>query len=227
MQHISENLERIEREIAAACARAGRRRDEVQLIAVSKTFAAEAIDAAVTAGVTHIGENRVQEFRDKRPLLRTKPKMHLIGHLQSNKAKDAVRLFDVIQTVDSADLAAKIGRHALGEGRSVSVMVQVNIGREPQKSGVAPAEAMRLCEDIAAVDGVELGGLMTIPPIASEAETRSYFRTMKALRDEIQQTLGRRLELSMGMSDDFVLAIEEGSTMVRLGRALFGKRETR
>lgn len=195
------------------------------LIAVSKTFPAAAIDAAVAAGVTDIGENRVQEFRDKVPLLAAHPTKHLIGHLQSNKAKEAVRLFDVIHTVDSIDLAGRISRFALAEEKTIRLLVQVNIGGEAQKSGVAPESVVGLCRQIAALQSVELTGLMTIPPIATESETRSYFRQMRELRDQARHELSlERLDLSMGMSDDFEIAIEEGATMIRLGRAVFGAR---
>src|SRR5438067_10625323 len=134
---IADNLAEVEKRIASACGRAGREREDVTLVAVSKTFPAERINEAIAAGITHIGENRVQEARDKKPQIRGSARWHLIGHLQSNKAKDAVQLFDVIETVDSIDLAQKIAR---ASERARNVLLQVNIGDEPQKSGVAPAE---------------------------------------------------------------------------------------
>ena len=210
---IAENLAAVERRIRAACERAGRKRGEVTLVAVSKTFPAEKIDEAIAAGVTHIGENRVQEARDKKPQVRGAARWHLIGHLQSNKAKDAVQIFDLIETVDSIDLAQKIAR---ASERARNVLLQVNIGDEPQKSGVAPAEIENVARQIRAIDGVNLIGLMAIPPIG---DVRPHFRRLRALRD----SLGLE-HLSMGMSEDFEIAIEEGSTMLRIGRAIFGPR---
>ena len=183
------------------------------LVAVSKTFPAERVDEAIAAGVTHIGENRVQEARDKKPLVRGSARWHLIGHLQSNKAKDAVRLFDVIETVDSVDLAQKIAR---ASETARDVLLQVNIGEEGQKSGVAVSEVESIARQVRAIDGIRLTGLMAIPPIG---DSRPYFRKLRALRDQ----LGLE-HLSMGMSEDFEAAIEEGSTMVRIGRAIFGER---
>jgi pyridoxal phosphate enzyme (YggS family) len=211
--NIAENLAAVEQRIRAACERAGRKRSDVTLVAVSKTFPAEKIDEAIAAGVTHIGENRVQEARDKKPQVHGAARWHLIGHLQSNKAKDAVRIFDVIETVDSVDLAQKIAR---ASETARNVLLQVNIGDEPQKSGVAPAEVENVACQIRAIDGVNLVGLMAIPPIG---EVRPHFRRLRALRD----SLGLQ-HLSMGMSEDFEIAIEEGSTMVRIGRAIFGPR---
>jgi len=210
---IAENLAAVERRIRDACERAGRKRADVTLVAVSKTFPAEKIDEAIAAGVTHIGENRVQEARDKKPQVRGAARWHLIGHLQSNKAKDAVQIFDLIETVDSIDLAQKIAR---ASERARNVLLQVNIGDEPQKSGVAPAEIENVARQIRAIDGVNLIGLMAIPPIG---DVRPHFRRLRALRD----SLGLE-HLSMGMSEDFEIAIEEGSTMVRIGRAIFGPR---
>ena len=210
---IAENLAAVERRIASACERAGRKRSEVTLVAVSKTFPAERVAEAITAGVTHVGENRVQEARDKKPLVRGDARWHLIGHLQSNKAKDAVRIFDVIETVDSVDLAQKIARFS---ETARDVLMEVNIGEEAQKSGVAPADVESMARQIRAVSGVNLVGLMAIPPVG---DSRTFFRRLRALRDQIGLT-----HLSMGMSEDFEIAIEEGSTMVRIGRAIFGPR---
>ncbi len=213
---IRERLAAVEARIAEACARAGRRREDVTLIAVSKTFAAEVVGEAIAAGVREVGENRVQEARDKRPLVEGSARWHLIGHLQSNKAKDAVRLFDVIQTVDSAALAEKLARAAEGAGKRQEVLLQVNIGGESQKSGADPADVESLAKQLRAFDALDLRGLMAIPPAG---DSRPYFRHVRRLRDE----LGLE-HLSMGMSEDFEAAIEEGSTMVRIGRAIFGSR---
>ena len=207
------NLAAVNARIEAACQRAGRKREEVTLVAVSKTFPAEAVTNAIAAGATHIGENKVQEARDKKPAVAGSARWHLIGHLQSNKAKDAVRLFDVIQTVDSLDLAQRLDRFET----PVDVLIQVNIGREEQKSGADPDAVPALAREVAAIEGVSLRGLMAIPPF--DEDPRPHFRAMR----ELQQRTGVA-ELSMGMSEDFEIAIEEGSTIVRVGRAIFGAR---
>jgi len=216
---IRDNVAGVEERISAACARANRTRSEVTLVAVSKTFPASMIDDAIAAGLTEIGENRVQEARDKKLSVRGAARWHLIGHLQSNKAKDAARLFDVIQTVDSLALAEKIGRAADAVGKQRDVLLEVNVGDEPQKSGVATADLEALARDVRNIAALRLRGLMSIPPVGSEEQTRRYFRQLRALRDALGMD-----ELSMGMSEDFEIAIEEGSTMVRIGRAIFGSR---
>lgn len=216
---IRANLTAVEARIAAACARAGRERGDVQLIAVTKTFPAADVDAAIGAGITHVGENKVQEAQGKKPLVTATARWHLIGHLQSNKAKDAIRLFDVIQTVDSLELATKISRFAEAAGKTQDVLLQVNIGREQQKSGAEPESVGALARDVAALPLIRVGGLMTIPPAGEPEATRPYFRELRALRDD----LGLE-DVSMGMTDDFEVAIEEGSTIVRIGRAIFGSR---
>lgn len=213
---IRANILELEKRIAAACARAGRRRDEVTLVAVSKTFPAGDVDHAIAAGMTDVGENKVQEARDKKPSVSASARWHLIGHLQSNKAKDAVRVFDVIQTVDSIELAEKIARAADAAGKRQEVLLQVNIGREPQKSGAAPEEVAQLAQRVGALSSLQLSGLMTIPPVG---DPRELFRELRAMRDDLGLT-----ELSMGMTDDFETAIEEGATIVRVGRAIFGSR---
>lgn len=197
--------------------KAGRKREEVTLVAVSKTFPAEAVTNAIAAGATHVGENKVQEAREKKPLVQGNARWHLIGHLQSNKAKDAVRLFDVIETVDSVELAEKLGKAALAIGKKQEILIQVNVGREEQKSGADPTDVPALAREMAGIDGISLRGLMAIPPF--DQEPRPYFRSMR----ELQQRTGVA-ELSMGMSEDFEIAIEEGSTIVRVGRAIFGAR---
>ena len=216
---IADNLAAVEKRMRAACERSGRKRDDVTLVAVSKTFPAARIDDAIAAGVTHIGENRVQEARDKKPQVGGAARWHLIGHLQSNKAKDAVRLFDVIETVDSVELAEKIARAAETAGKAQDVLLQVNVGDEWQKSGVAPADVESASRQVQALKGLRLLGLMAIPPIGAPEETRRHFRRLREIRDQIGL-----VHLSMGMSEDFEIAVEEGSTMVRIGRAIFGPR---
>lgn len=216
---IRENVAAVEERIARACTRAGRSREDVTLVAVSKTFPSEFIDDAIAAGITEVGENRVQEARDKKPLVHGSARWHLIGHLQTNKAKDAVKLFDVIQAVDSLDLAEKLARAADGHGKRQEIMLQVNIGDEPQKSGIARADVDSVARQAAALPPLRVIGLMAIPPIGTAEESRPYFRELRSMRD----ALGLE-HLSMGMSEDFETAIEEGSTIVRVGRAIFGSR---
>jgi pyridoxal phosphate enzyme (YggS family) len=216
---IRTNLAEVEARVAAACARAGRKREDVLLVAVTKTFPATDVDAVIAAGATNIGENKVQETRDKKPLVDAPARWHLIGHLQSNKAKDAVRLYDVIQTVDSLDLATRISRVADSAGKAQDVLLQVNIGREEQKSGAEPHAVAALAKEVAALPSIRVAGLMAIPPTGEPEAMRPYFRELKTLRDD----LGLE-HLSMGMTDDFEVAIEEGSTIVRIGRAIFGSR---
>jgi hypothetical protein len=192
----------------------------VLLIAVSKTMDAERVRLAVAAGVAALGENRVQEAREKIEALGHPVPWHLIGGLQTNKARDAARLFDWIHSVDRLELAQELSRRAHAAARTLSILLQVNLGDEPQKGGVAPAETKRLCEAVAGLPGLRVRGLMAIPPAAPTAEeTRPHFRTLRELRD----SLGLE-HLSMGMSADYEVAIEEGATMVRVGTAIFGPR---
>jgi len=216
---IRDNVADVEARIARACERAGRARGEVTLVAVSKTFPAAFVDEAIDAGIAEVGENRVQEAREKKPLVRGTARWHLIGHLQTNKAKDAVKLFDVIQAVDSLELAQKLHRAAEAHGKRQEIMLQVNIGDEPQKSGIARAEVEAVAKQAAALASLHVIGLMAIPPIGTPDATRPYFRELRSMRD----ALGLE-HLSMGMSEDFEAAIEEGSTIVRVGRAIFGSR---
>ncbi len=216
---IRDNAAAVRARIAAACVRAGRDPAEVTLVAVTKVFPADYVEHAIAAGIADIGENRVQEAREKKPLVRGGARWHLIGHLQSNKAKDAVRLFDVIQTVDSLDLAQKIARAAEAAGKRQEVLLQVNIGNEEQKSGAERADVPALVEALRGIDALDLRGLMAIPPVGAADDARRYFRELRALRDRVGVE-----QLSMGMSEDFEVAIEEGATIVRVGRAIFGSR---
>ena len=218
MLDIRANLGRVQEAVARACARAGRSPDHVLLIAVSKTMEAERIRLAIEAGVAALGENRVQEAKDKIAVLGHPVPWHLIGTLQTNKARDAARLFDWIHSVDRLDLARELSRRA-GD-RVLNVLLQVNLGDEPQKGGIAPAEVKRLAESVAGLPGLRVRGLMAIPPAAENPEdTRPHFRRLRELRDE----LGFE-HCSMGMSADYEVAIEEGATMVRVGTAIFGPR---
>lgn len=224
MSEIRSNLAKVESRIARACARSDRARDEVRLIAVSKMMPAIAVAEALDAGVTDIGENRVQEAAGKFGGFRGGVR-HLIGPLQSNKARKAIELFDWIQTVDSVRLAERLDRIAGEMDRRPNVLIQVNIGGEESKSGVAPRAAADLARQTSRFSNLELHGLMTIPPIAEEGELRGFFSRMRTLREECSSEAGEELrELSMGMSGDFEVAIEEGATMIRVGTAVFGGR---
>ncbi|MGH9831673.1 MAG: YggS family pyridoxal phosphate-dependent enzyme [Blastocatellia bacterium] len=226
-------LESINRRIAAACERAGRQASEVILVAVSKTVAPARIREAVAAGVHNLGENRVQEAAAKIPELSEivaehQVRWHLIGHLQSNKARRAVELFDVVQSVDSLKLAERLD-HIAGEfDRRLPVFIEVNLGGEESKSGVAPDLVLRLCEQVGKFANLELKGLMAVPPFSENPEdARPFFQRLRQLRDEAREAgvAGAEFkDLSMGMSGDFEVAIEEGATFVRIGTALFGAR---
>jgi pyridoxal phosphate enzyme (YggS family) len=223
MLDLRANLGRVQEAVARACARAGRSPDHVLLIAVSKTVDVERVRLAIAAGVAALGENRVQEAKEKIEALGRAVPWHLIGSLQTNKARDAARLFDWIHSVDRLELAQALSRRAHGGDRALNVLLQVNLGDEPQKGGVAPAELERLHEKVAGLPDLEVRGLMAIPPATAEPEqARPYFRRLRELRDE----LGLE-HCSMGMSADFEVAIEEGATMVRVGTAIFGARAPR
>ena len=214
------NLGRVQEAVARACARAGRSPDDVLLIAVSKTMDVERVRLAIAAGVAALGENRVQEAKEKIEALGRPVPWHLIGSLQSNKARDAARLFDWIHSVDRLELAQELSRRA---ERVLNILLQVNLGDEPQKGGVAPAELKRLHEVVAALPNLKVRGLMAIPPATEQPEqARPFFRQLRELREQ----LGLE-HCSMGMSADFEVAIEEGATMVRVGTAIFGPRAPR
>jgi hypothetical protein len=217
------NLGRVQEAVARVCARAGRSPDHVLLIAVSKTVDVERVRLAIAAGVAALGENRVQEAKEKIEALGRPVPWHLIGSLQTNKARDAARLFDWIHSVDRLELAQELSRRAHRAERTLDTLIQVNLGDEPQKGGVAPAEVKRLHEMVAGLPGLRVRGLMAIPPATEQPEqARPYFRRLRELRDE----LGLE-HCSMGMSADFEVAIEEGATMVRVGTAIFGARAPR
>jgi len=226
---IAENVARVHERIDAACRRANRRTEEVRLIAISKTFPAEAIRAACEAGLRDFGENRVQEAATKRPALSDLPIIwHLVGRLQSNKAKPAREMFHWVHSIDSFRLAERLDRMAANTSDRLPVLVEVNLGGEKTKSGVPESELAPLVEAASRLVTVEVRGLMVIPPFADDAEqARPYFRRLLELTAAIA---ARNLpgvsmrELSMGMSHDFEVAIEEGATMVRVGTAIFGAR---
>ncbi len=226
---IRENLGRIQERIAAAAHRAGRRAQEITLIGVSKTHPAEVIREAYEAGLRHFGENRVQEWEGKRGALGdVTATWHLIGHLQGNKAARAAKLFHAVDSVDDYALAQRLdrSREEIGAKEKLRVLIEVRVAPEETKSGVEIAGLPALAEQIAALPRIEFAGLMCIPPFLEEAEqVRPYFSRLRALRDELTKRLGGALPvLSMGMSHDFEMAIEEGATEVRVGTALFGAR---
>lgn len=226
---IAANIEKIKQRIAAVCARCGREPHSVALMAATKTVPAQRILQAIDAGVTLLGENYVQEAREKQELLGGRACMHLIGHLQTNKAKYAVRLFDCVHSVDRLELAQELDRRAKVVNRTLNILIEVNVSGEQTKNGVSPAQARELIGRVAGLENLFVRGLMTMAPYSDDPETsRPYFQALRQLRDDIAREEIPRVqmaELSMGMTDDFEVAIEEGSTIVRIGRAIFGARQ--
>ncbi len=208
--------------------RAGREASEIRLVAVTKTKGADALLAAYAAGVREFGENRVQEWEKKQPLVGDLPGavFHMIGHLQRNKARKAVALFDRVDSVDSLALARKLDESADEAGRIVPVLIEVRLSEEPAKTGIEPESLDGMAEVVAGLAHLDLQGLMTVPPWSEDPESaRPYFRRLAELRGRVSERLGRKLpRLSMGMTNDFEVAIEEGATEVRVGTAIFGRR---
>jgi hypothetical protein len=209
--------------VAEAARRAARDPAAVAIIAVTKTFPPADVAAALAADLRDLGENYVQEARAKRAAVGGAGTWHLIGGLQRNKVRAAVSVFDRIDSVDSAGLASALSSEAQAAGRTIPVLIEVNVGGEPSKRGILPEEVENLARDVLGQPGLLLEGLMAIPPLAEEAEaSRRHFRSLRELRDRAAHRLGVELpHLSMGMSNDFAVAVEEGATWVRLGRALF------
>ena len=227
MKDLNEILEGVRGRISAACARAGRNPDDVEIVAVTKTHGAEVVKEAWDAGLAIVGENKVQEAAWKKPASVSGPEWHLIGHLQSNKVRHALELFDVIHSVDSAKLADRINFIADEIGASPRILLEVNVSGERSKSGMRPEDAEATVRRIMdACPRVTLEGLMTMAPFSEDPEdARPYFRRLRELRDGLEQTFGIGLpRLSMGMTGDFEVAVEEGATWVRLGTVLFGER---
>ncbi|MFH7320997.1 YggS family pyridoxal phosphate-dependent enzyme [Desulfurivibrio sp. D14AmB] len=231
MGTIADNLAAVRARIAAAARRAGRDPDAVRLVAVSKRVPTERLRQAIAAGQRLFGENYLQEAQEKIAEFDPAGELgwHFIGHLQSNKAKAAAENFTMVETVDRLKLATLLDRHAAMAGRVLAVLVQVNVGGERQKSGVAPEQAAELLRAMAGLPALRVMGLMTMPPWSAEAEaSRPHFRRLRFLAEELtaQGLLGRhgKVELSMGMSGDFEVAVEEGATLVRVGTAIFGPR---
>ncbi len=225
-----QRLEEINRRMGSAAERCGRDPQTIRLVAVSKTVEAQRVAAAIDAGVSILGENYIQEARDKIDRLDDRDvQWHFIGHLQSNKAKFAVRMFDLIHSVDSLKLARELDKAAARHGKVQRILLQINISREATKSGATENEAVDLADQISRLDHLRIAGLMTMPPFFDAPEkARPYFRALAHLRERIDQ---RHIdgvdmhELSMGMTGDFEVAIEEGATLVRIGTAIFGARQ--
>jgi len=228
MGTIAENLARVEERIEAAAARAGRSREEILLVAVTKTVDPARVNEAIDAGVKAIGENRVQEARGKWPDLKPGPERHLIGRLQRNKAGRAVELFDLIESVDRAPLADAISRRAESAGKVVPVLLEVNVSGEASKAGAAPDQVRGLLEEVAPLPGIRVKGLMTIGPMTRDEPTiRRAFQSLRGIAENLAGAGISGVEmkwLSMGMSGDFEIAVEEGAHIVRIGSAIFGDR---
>jgi PLP dependent protein len=226
---LAENLEQIRNRIAAACERSGRDPDSVTLLAVTKTHAPEVVNEAVRLGLTLFGENKVQEAKAKIPLCPGRARWHMIGHLQTNKCRDAVELFEMVQGVDSYHLAEELNRRADQAAKNLPILLEVNIVGEASKFGYKPEQLLADFSRLNELPRIQIHGLMTIPPWTPLPEkVRPAFRRLRELRTECEQRLGAPLpHLSMGMSGDFEVAIEEGATLVRIGTALFGERSSR
>src|SRR6185295_17334234 len=232
-EQLAARLTVVRERIAAAANACGRAAEEVGLIAISKTHPASVIRTLIDLGATDLGENRVQEAEEKiTEIGRERARWHLVGHLQANKARRAVNLFEVIHSLDSLDLARRLNRLCSDEGREkLPILVQVDLGHEETKSGIDESELTHMVEGLQSLIHLELIGLMTLPPFFDDAEqSRPFFRRLRELRDELENRgafRGRKGELSMGMTHDFEIAIQEGATMVRIGTAIFGERGQR
>ncbi len=230
-EEIRKNIQAIRERIAAAASRSGRQASDIRLMAVTKTVEESRVRRALEAGIDLCGENYIQESRTKVETIGHPPQWHMIGHLQTNKAKYAVRLFDMVESVDRLELAVELDRRARTSGRVLPVLIEVNSGGELTKSGIALEETLALIRKIALLENLAIQGLMTMPPWFDNPEdARTYFAALRTLRDRIAAEQIDRVsmaELSMGMTDDYEVAIEEGATIVRIGRGIFGERKYR
>jgi pyridoxal phosphate enzyme (YggS family) len=226
MKSIAENLERVQEQIAYAAAKVGRAVDEIEVVAISKTHEAAKVREAIEAGQTLFGESRVQEARVKIPELPSNLRWHFVGHLQKNKIRHALPLFELIHSVDSLALAQEVNRIAEEDGLHPRILLEVNVAGEGSKFGFGPDKLRAEMESLLAFSRLSILGLMTIPPLAEEAEaSRKYFVQLRELRDRLQMEFHVDLaQLSMGMTQDFAVAVEEGATLVRVGTAIFGER---
>jgi PLP dependent protein len=232
-EQLGARLTAVRQRIAATANASGRQADEVKLIAISKTHPASLIRTLIELGATDLGENRVQEAESKiAEIGRDRARWHLVGHLQANKARRAVSLFEIIHSVDSLDLARRLDRLCDEEGREkLPILIQVDLGHEATKSGIDESELTHMVDGLQSLKHLDLIGLMTLPPFFDDTEqSRPFFRRLRELRDELgsRGAFGNRTgELSMGMTHDFEIAIQEGATMVRIGTAIFGERAPR
>ncbi len=226
MGEIAENLERVREDIAEAAAKAGRAANAVELVAITKTHPAERIREAVAAGQQLFGESRIQEARAKIPELPSVLRWHFVGHLQKNKIRHALPLFELFHSVDSLALAEEMNRIANEEGMHPRVLLEVNVVGEGSKFGFKPETVRAEMESLLALPRLSIEGLMIIPPLAEEAEaSRTFFVQLRELRDALEKEFDLKLpQLSMGMTNDFPIAVEEGATLVRVGTAIFGER---
>lgn len=227
IETIAENLARIRARIDAAAERAGRESKDVTLVAVSKTFGIDVCRDAIAAGVTDLGENRAGELKEKVAVLGDRARWHFVGYLQTNKARDVVGVA-AIHSIDRLGLAEAVARRARDLGMIQEVLIEVNVAREPAKHGVDRDGAVRLAEEMVEVEGIAVRGLMTMTPLPETPEdSRPHFKVLADLRDEIRRVVPGADQLSMGMSRDFDVAVEEGATLVRVGEAIFGSRTHR
>ncbi len=222
---LRERFDRIRHTIGEAARRSGREGSEITIVAVTKGWPTEVVAMAIDVGITDIGENRVQEALSKREALRPGVRFHLVGHLQRNKASRAADLFDVIHSISSVEVAEALSRAAARRDRVIEVLLQVNVAADPAKHGVSPEESASVLERVVPLPCLRVTGLMTIGPLTqSPEESRPYFSALRELRDRLASRWSGLHHLSMGMSADYPVAIEEGATMVRIGTALFGER---
>lgn len=224
--NITENLRVVKERVATACARVGRPVDDVTIIAVTKTHGADTVNAIVSAGIVDVGENRIQEFIAKRPGVTAECRWHLVGTLQRNKATKAIGQFEMIHSVDTIRIAEALSRLGHESDVTTRILLEVNTTGETTKHGFAPAETLGVAEKIAGLSSLRLEGLMTLGPLTDSTTTiRRSFQSLFRLREKLERDLGMPLpHLSMGMSDDFEIAVEEGATLIRLGRVLLGER---
>jgi PLP dependent protein len=223
---IFENYRKICEDVERISASMGRNPGSIKIVAVSKTFPPEAVQEAIDHGISLFGENKVQEAKQKTAMIKGDFAMHLVGHLQSNKVKDAVKIFDIIHSIDKISTALKTDEEANKINKIQKILVQVNTSGEESKSGIEPDGTINICKNILSLRNAELIGLMTIGPLTEDANSiRSSFRMLKILLNETNAKLGLNMkELSMGMSSDYKIAIEEGATLLRIGSAIFGQR---
>ena len=226
---LSENLKNVRKRIAGAADRVGRDPSEIRIVAITKTHPPATVDEAVSEGLRDVGENKVQEFLEKSEKVDADCRWHLVGHLQRNKVKKIIGRFELIHSLDSIRLARELNKRSLREEIATDVLVQVNTSGEDSKYGIEPDEAVRFCGEVAQMEGVRIRGLMTMAPWVDDPQVlRASFSALRLLGDEIEDRGIRNVSmehLSMGMSDDFEFAVEEGATLLRLGRVLFGPRQ--